>query len=316
MTTHILLAGAGFTRNWGGWLAKELEGDLLARLADDRQLSKLLQSSSNYEDALEKARSPGFSSADVGPAQVKRFEKAIEDSFWAMNMGLVQRGNMELSSEGSPSIHTFLAKFDSIFTLNQDLLLELYYAPKRHDLGRWEGTYYPGIDPPIVPPIDFSEVVRLERRVETIRRTPANRQPVYKLHGSINWTDGTGSLFVAGGSKDAYVRTKPLLTAYFDELRTRLLNPATRLMVIGYGFADEHVNQVIVNASQMNPSLGIYYVHPEGRDAVRRGAQHRVQIQGIPPLSEVPCIGESRRPLSTTFARDRIEYEKLMRFFA
>jgi len=69
---HILLTGAGFTRNWDGWLAKELEGDLLARLADDRQLNKLLQCSSSYEDALEKARSPGFSGLSLTPAQVKR----------------------------------------------------------------------------------------------------------------------------------------------------------------------------------------------------------------------------------------------------
>ncbi len=29
---HLLLLGAGFTRNWGGWLARELEGDILQRL--------------------------------------------------------------------------------------------------------------------------------------------------------------------------------------------------------------------------------------------------------------------------------------------
>ena len=30
--THLLLTGAGSTRNWGGWLAGEIEGDLLNRL--------------------------------------------------------------------------------------------------------------------------------------------------------------------------------------------------------------------------------------------------------------------------------------------
>jgi hypothetical protein len=54
---HILLTGAGFTRNWGGWLAKELEGDLLARLANDRELRKLVQESANYEKHL-KSRVP------------------------------------------------------------------------------------------------------------------------------------------------------------------------------------------------------------------------------------------------------------------
>jgi hypothetical protein len=62
-------------------------------------------------------------------------------------MGLVQRGNMELSGEGGPSIHTFLAKFDAIFTLNQDLLLEpleLYYEPKRPTLGAGRSSSTPG----------------------------------------------------------------------------------------------------------------------------------------------------------------------------
>ena len=63
--THILLTGAGFTYNWGGWLAKELEGDLLARVSGDRALLRLLQLSSNYEEALEKARAPGFSGLSV-----------------------------------------------------------------------------------------------------------------------------------------------------------------------------------------------------------------------------------------------------------
>ena len=25
--SHLLLTGAGFTRNWGGWLASEIEGE-------------------------------------------------------------------------------------------------------------------------------------------------------------------------------------------------------------------------------------------------------------------------------------------------
>jgi hypothetical protein len=62
-----LLTGAGFTCNWGGWLAKELEGDLLARLANDRELRKLVQESANYEEALEIARSPGFSGRGFAP---------------------------------------------------------------------------------------------------------------------------------------------------------------------------------------------------------------------------------------------------------
>src|SRR4051794_7608157 len=38
---HILLLGAGFSRNYGGWLADELTADLMGRVSDDRELLKL-----------------------------------------------------------------------------------------------------------------------------------------------------------------------------------------------------------------------------------------------------------------------------------
>jgi hypothetical protein len=50
--TSVLLLGAGFTRNWGGWLEREIEGDLLGRLADAPALRTLVQNSANFEEAL------------------------------------------------------------------------------------------------------------------------------------------------------------------------------------------------------------------------------------------------------------------------
>jgi hypothetical protein len=311
---YILLTGAGFTRNWGGWLAKELEGDLLARLALQDPLRRLIQSSDNYEEALAKARSGGDSGARISPSQLRTLEDAIKESFWAMNIALGQRASMYLAGESERSILSFLPKFDAIFTLNQDLLLELHYNAA-HRPGRWIGSYYPGIEPSVATLLNNREVVRLERRVGIIGAPDPLRQPIYKLHGSVEWTDGTDSLFVVGGGKEAYIQGKPLLAQYFSILRNYLLQPNTRLMIIGYGFADDHVNQLIESSSQNNSSLRIYYVHPDGRDAIRRGMQTKAIIQPIPPLSDVPCIGESRRPLTTTFGGDTLEYDKIMRFF-
>lgn len=314
---HILLVGAGFSRNWGGWLAKELEGDLLARLANDRELRKVVQTSGNYEQALENARdSGGFSRAGLSAQAVKRLEEAIKESFWAMNMALGSLPSMELSGTNSPSIQKFLGRFDAIFSLNQDLLLEFHYNPKGLGPDGWQGTYFPGIEPQIMPTLSAGEVINLRRNVGAIGPPIPTLQPIYKLHGSVEWLDGSGSLFVVGGGKESYILSKPLLRGYFEEFRRRLLTSGVRLMMIGYGFADDHVNKLISDASLANPTLSLYYVHPEGRDAVHRGKQHQVIVgYSAPPIAEVPCIGESRRPLSGTFAGDKLEYEKLMRFF-
>ena len=32
---RVTLLGAGFSRNWGGWLATEVLGEILGRVADD-----------------------------------------------------------------------------------------------------------------------------------------------------------------------------------------------------------------------------------------------------------------------------------------
>ncbi|HEY6927564.1 MAG TPA: hypothetical protein VI653_29075, partial [Steroidobacteraceae bacterium] len=135
--SYILLTGAGFSRNWGGWLAKELEGDLLARLAAHPPIRRLVQSSRSYEHALEQARNPQTSGVQFSGAQLAVLEEAIKQSFWAMNRVLAKRLAMRLN--GKDSILDFLAKFDAIFTLNQDLLLEFHYDAIRAG-SPWRGT--------------------------------------------------------------------------------------------------------------------------------------------------------------------------------
>ena len=49
---HILLIGAGFSRNWGGWLASEMTGELCSRVADDPNLLMLLRGNDNFEVVL------------------------------------------------------------------------------------------------------------------------------------------------------------------------------------------------------------------------------------------------------------------------
>src|SRR3954447_17356931 len=83
---------------------------------------------------------------------------------------------------------------------------------------RLAGSYYPGIVPPIPTRIEQGIVVRSERRVGEVDQIEPDpdRQPIHKLHGSTDWGDGSGSLFVMGGGKGEYIASKPLLTHYFE----------------------------------------------------------------------------------------------------
>ncbi len=50
--THIALLGAGFSRNWGGWLATEVLGELLGRVIGDPETYAKLRRLQNFEDTL------------------------------------------------------------------------------------------------------------------------------------------------------------------------------------------------------------------------------------------------------------------------
>jgi hypothetical protein len=39
---HLLLLGTGFSRNWNGWLAGEIMGDLLGRLSQQSAQAVIL----------------------------------------------------------------------------------------------------------------------------------------------------------------------------------------------------------------------------------------------------------------------------------
>ncbi len=55
--THLLLLGAGFSRNWGGWLASEAFEYLLGcrEVIGDAQLRELLWKHQEYGDGFEGA---------------------------------------------------------------------------------------------------------------------------------------------------------------------------------------------------------------------------------------------------------------------
>src|SRR4051812_33318182 len=87
---RIALLGAGFTRNWGAWLASELVGELCGRVDDDAELLQRLKETRNFEKVLGEIRQE----ANRGPKQQDRFDRlqqAILETFDEMNQMLAHR---------------------------------------------------------------------------------------------------------------------------------------------------------------------------------------------------------------------------------
>jgi hypothetical protein len=213
-------------------------------------------------------------------------------------------------------VKAFLARFDAIFSLNQDLLLETHYMQVFSSFGKWSGVQLPGMrgaPPPSYPyPID----VTMWTWTPTPDVSGPGFQPLYKLHGSSNWRTESGEqLLIMGNAKTGAIDRIPVLRRYHDEFAARLNEGNARLMVIGYSFQDDHINEVIERASRER-GLGTYLVNPSGRAVLRDPKLAGASIYVPRPVEDIKLIGEQRRPLSTVFAGDAFAHGELMHFFS
>jgi len=120
-----------------------------------------------------------------------------------------------------------------------------------------------------------------------------------------------------GGHKTVRINQFPILTWYHQEFRNMLMRPGARLMVIGYSFSDDHINDAIMDAIKQY-DLGVFLVDPLG-DKILDKRDPRAMIPDHPgPLVEIitpRLIGISQRPIASTFNDDTVEHGNLTRFF-
>lgn len=84
-----------------------------------------------------------------------------------------------------------------------------------------------------------------------------------KLHGSCNWISYDGSeIMVIGRGKKGKIQKEPLLKLYFEIFENVLSQGRRRLFIIGYGFGDKHVNEIISKAI-IKHELKVYIHSPE-----------------------------------------------------
>lgn len=313
--THIALLGAGFSRNWGGWLAPEVLGELLSRASHDREIYSKLRRTRNFEDALAELQAEArIQATPESRARLESFERAVQETFADMNGVFAGFPGWSLSDDARDSIDAFLARFDAVFTLNQDLLLELHYRNELVGPRRWAGVAFPGM----APPANWHNLLPAEKLIQSWRPAgdfgPANQcQPIFKLHGSTNWHDPEGNrLMVMGGAKSQAIDRHPVLRRYLEIFREYLGKSQTKLMAIGYSFSDSHINDLIVNAGEQQ-GLKLHLVNPAGLEVFRRYPVNA--IQGPNPLDEIPLVGVTVRSLREAFSGDKLSQQSLFRFF-
>jgi SIR2-like domain len=316
---HYLLTGAGFSRNWGGWLANEAFEYLLGAPEIDDYLRNVLWEAKLRGEGFEGALSVvqgGHTSNKSAESKLRldRLTQAVIGMFNTMQTAFDKLDYRESNLR----LQRFLAQFDAIFTLNQDLLLETIYAGSVRFSERWYCSHLPYmkfIKEP-VQPYNFMLREPLTQNAEFI--TYENSQPIYKLHGSCNWfAEPEGErLLVMGGNKTASIGAFHVLKQYYAEFQTMLSQPDSHLMIIGYSFGDPHINEAIRMGAAKG--LRLFIVDPLGVDVIdKRSPQAQIPepprdlMQALMP----GIIGASRRSVNEIINSDQVEYQKVMRFF-
>jgi hypothetical protein len=302
---HVLLTGAGFSKDWGGKLALEFQQDLVSdpRVRARADLLQLVAHERSFEIAYAKAQLPPFEDADR-----QALNSAIRDVFSRMDQN--HRDLDRLNSINHYGVKDIISRFcptlnttGFFFTLNQDVLLERLYHPPvtAPDL------YMPGIE---VPRGEASFGRWIDPMYTAQVRFDPNNPPGYqghfnymKLHGSSNWlVPGGPTPMVIGTGKDAQIAGTPLLAWYLSIFEQVLNAGDTRLMVIGYGFGDEHINKVIANAVR-NHGLFLFVWNPHS-DPLRTVADN-LGADIIPAYST--------EPIHQVFPRDQSRTAELRR---
>ncbi len=270
---HVLLTGAGFTHNFGGFLAEQFWVELLNQPAvgQNPKLLSLLKKDFDFEAIYTHILESDKYSQDL--------KDAMRQSTW--NVFREMHGRLQDWNPDNPSypvdgsqLDQFLKKFLArpkssafMFTLNQDLFLEI------RGCGFDADARIPGVDPPSgdrwfgqggQPPAS----VRVERAAivsddeETIKRHFVQSSGCYvKLHGSCNWyyPDGTGRMLLGYGKSKQW-KEDPLFNIYRQVFEEVLQHKNRKLLVIGYSFRDKHINEALIRA--VPHGLKLYILDP------------------------------------------------------
>lgn len=281
----VLLTGAGFTRNFGGFLATQMWDKIFnhEQVQLYPSLVNLLKDNFDFESVYNEVMD-GNSFPPEAQAALQQAGKSaynqLDDAtrnYWGPSAFFASRPLVNLQG-----FRKILEHFGSegkargyIFTLNQDLFVERWHSEDQKLLRIPSMT--PGVDFRGITP--WSLLRGGELTPEYYFQAPRNPTEVpegisnllyyVKLHGSMNWKSSDGrDLMVIGGNKPAQIHREKLLQWYFDLFQEVLSCPNRRLLVIGYGFRDLHINAVIAQ-SILQHGLKLYIISPQSPESFK-----------------------------------------------
>jgi len=266
----VLLTGAGFTKTFGGYLGSEMWASILNQreIAENPKIQDALLEDLNYETVYDKILY--YQAFDN--RQKLAFLEATIKAYKELHEIIFEEEN---TAKASAACRQFISRFVGkgkergfFFTLNHDLFIEQFYSLGSSYIAIPGLHHSDWFNRRIQIPLSDERIVRLpgEEVVEISKQTFWNKSSggfVYvKLHGSYGWWgEHHGKVMVIGHSKTEMIQNEPILKWYSQLFHEVLNQPSQKLVVIGYGFRDPHINEEIANAIR-NKGLKLYVVSP------------------------------------------------------
>lgn len=272
----ILLTGAGFTKNFGGLIANEMWAKIFNchEVQKEPVLRNILLNDFDYESIYHKVFD-GDDSDDVKEAIKTAILKAYSmlDDIALHYIPATDPSKSEILYGAKKIINHLTwgnSQINFFFTLNQDLFVE------RLILDTEKKIVNPGIKSIITPsnrkhPLGPNDFIPLPTQdvLDTKDATTLSHKEFHyiKLHGSYGWKSSNElnknepNKLVIGRNKERQIANEPLLLWYSDLFKHVLSQGERKLLIIGYGFRDAHINEPIAEAIERY-GLKLYIISP------------------------------------------------------
>lgn len=268
----ILLTGAGFTKNFDGFLGNEMWAKVFNHplIQKNEKLRSLLQEDTNFESvySIVDAENTGFNADDRKDFQdaVEGAYKSLDDAVrsWVFNSDNPTALDVYKLFGGDGLLGLFNAAGQEqgfIFTLNQDLLLERKRQMRAVGAPSFPQEFYQFDGQREFISNYFVKLPR-ENVEATIENSIKNHSGIHyiKLHGSYGWKSSDGSnQMVLGKNKKESLEKEPLLFACFNLFIKIIKEGNKKLLIIGYGFKDEHINDILLDGV-LHHNLKLYII--------------------------------------------------------
>ena len=260
LNKFVLLTGAGFTRDFGGFLANEMWALIFndPHIQDYPSVKNLMKREFSYEFIYDEILEGNFSDEEK-----KSITNAIRSAYEKLDKKLYSYKHAK-HPVSIDDVNKFIARFawnrpqkGFIFTLNQDRFIERFFSSSDYSIVTL------GVPKLLITDITDYDDIQLPDSIGSMVNKISDAQFFYvKLHGSYKWKSSDGSdRMVIGRNKKDQMEKEPILKYYLDCFKEVLSMPDIKLFVIGYGFGDEHINKIIADAI-MNNNLKLYVLNP------------------------------------------------------